>query len=46
MEGGDHGEGKALFSLFEVSQEKKRKDPLGQNVSTNLALIVGLNTPG
>ena len=25
---------------------KKRKDPLGQNVSTNLALIVGFNTPG
>ena len=24
MEGGDHGERKALFSLFEVSQEKKR----------------------
>ena len=23
---------------------KKRKDPLGQNVSTNLALIVGLHT--
>ena len=46
LHGGDHGKGKALFSLFEVGQEKKRKDPLGQNVSTNLALIVGLNTPG